>query len=383
MSDLVHRHANNTLPPTIDTIYISPLRALGSDIAKNLLAPLAQMQSPITVAQRTGDTTPKDRAKLLRHPPHILITTPESLALCLASPGMRPHLQNIRRIIIDELHALAPNKRGTDLMLSIERLSHLVTAHGGGGGDPQRIGLSATIAPLERMAEFLIGSDFAQRPCAIADASFHRPLELDIASVFNKQPFSTTANINRNVYDFLEKTIRQHRTTLIFANTRAATERVTFNLRKRLKAALNTGQHDVIIPPEHIAAHHSSLDRDVRLDIEHRLKAGELRAVICSSSLELGIDIGTIDRVILLNSFKGVAGGLRRVGRSGHSLDATAVGTFLPTVPADLLESMVTADAMRKRQVDQIDFPENCLDVLLATSHRHGPPSQTPRPPHR
>ena len=212
-----------------------------------------------------------------------------------------------------------------------------------------------------------MGSDAAGRDCTIADASFHRPLELDIASVFGNTPFNTTAKINKHVYDTLETTIRAHRTTLIFTNLRAATERVTFQLRKRFAAnpiGPDGSNPTDIIAPAHIEAHHSSLDRDVRLDIERRLKAGELRAVVCSTSLELGIDIGTIDRVILLNSPKGVARGLQRVGRSGHRLDATARGTFIPTVPADLLESLVTADAMRKRAVDSIRIPQNCLDVL-------------------
>jgi ATP-dependent Lhr-like helicase len=376
LSDLLARRDAGTLDDTVDTVYISPLRALGTDIARNLMRPLAEIAESakaagrtfadvsVRVAQRTGDTTQKERAAMVRRPPHILITTPESLALCLASAGMRNHLTRVRRIIIDELHALAPNKRGTDLMLSVERLADLVTSKG--RPDPQRIGLSATIAPLERMAEYLVGAD--DRACAIADASFHRPLDLSIASVFGKSgmPFIPTAAINRNVYDVLEKTIRAHRTTLIFTNLRAATERVTYQLRKRFAAAVKAGEAHVddLIAPEQIEAHHSSLDRDVRLNIERRLKAGELRAVVCSTSLELGIDIGTIDRVVLLNSPKGVARGLQRVGRSGHSLDATATGTFVPTVPADLLEAMVTADAMRKRQVDAIDYPKNPLDVL-------------------
>jgi ATP-dependent Lhr-like helicase len=298
---------------------------------------------------------------MVKRPPHILVTTPESLALCLANGAMRDHLRQVRRIIVDELHALAPNKRGTDLALSVERLADLVMSHG--GSDPQRIGLSATIAPLERMAAFLVGD----RPCAIADASFPRPLDLTIEAPFgNKTPFVPTAQINKHVYDLLEKTIRGHRTTLVFTNLRAATERVTFSLRKRFAAAIDKGEEhtDEIIHPSQIEAHHSSLDRDVRLDIERRLKAGELRCVVCSTSLELGIDIGTIDRVVLLNSPKGVGRGLQRVGRSGHSLDATAKGTFVPTVPADLIESLVTAEAMRKRRVDEIRIPAGPLDVL-------------------
>jgi ATP-dependent Lhr-like helicase len=393
LDDLLRRSAAGTLDDTIDTLYISPLRALGTDIEKNLTTPLEQIaaqnnsglstqDSGLRIAQRTGDTSPKDRARLARRPPHILITTPESLALCLANPAMRDHLRRTRRIVIDELHALAPNKRGTDLALSLERLADLVTSHGHpGGGEPQRIGLSATIAPLDRMAHYLVGNAPTQdselrtqdspRRCAIADASFPRPLDLTIAAPFGtKTPFIPTVQINKHVYDLLEQTIRDHRTTLIFTNLRAATERVTFQLRKRFAANQAPPTQDSglttqdFVRPDQIEAHHSSLDRDVRLDIERRLKAGELRAVVCSTSLELGIDIGTIDRVVLLNSPKGVARGLQRVGRSGHSLDATAKGTFVPTVPADLVESLVTADAMRNRRVDQIHIPQNPLDVL-------------------
>jgi ATP-dependent Lhr-like helicase len=284
---------------------------------------------------------------------------------------MRDHLKSVRRIVIDELHSLAPNKRGVDLMLSIERLSDLVSSNC--GHDPQRIGLSATIAPLDRMAGYLVGSHHAGRDCAIADASFDRPLELDIVSVFGaagKTPFATTAAINKHVYDVLEKAIRGHRTTLVFTNLRSATERVTFALRKRFAAnpnlpsqASSLKAHDFILPHQ-VEAHHSSLDRDVRLDIERRLKAGELRCVVCSTSLELGIDIGSIDRVILLNSPKGVARGLQRIGRSGHSLNGVARGTFVPTVPGDLIEALVTADAMRKKVIHPIDYPKCPLDIL-------------------
>ena len=340
LSDLFERHANGTLQDGIDTVYISPLRALGTDVTKNLTTPLSEIGTalgidpPVRVARRTGDTPQKERTRMVRTPPHILVTTPESLALCLANAGMRGHLHGVRRIIIDELHSLAPNKRGVDLMLSVERLSDFVMTFG--GADPQRIGLSATITPLERMAEYLVGSETMARECAIADASFDRELELEIASVFGKTPFSTTAAINRHVYDVLEKTIRAHRTTLVFTNLRAATERVTFALRKRF-AGVQTGDPEHVVYPQEIEAHHSSLDRDVRLDIERRLKAGQLRCVVCSTSLELGIDIGTIDRVVLHNSPKGVARGIQRVGRSGHRLSGTVPATILHTITADLI----------------------------------------------
>ncbi len=370
LSDLLQRASGgiDALPDCVDTLYISPLKALSADIARNLTAPLSEIaaagDSPaIRIGQRTGDTTPAQRAAMVKTPPHILITTPESLALCLASAGMRRHLARVRRIIIDEIHSVAASKRGVDLMLSVERLADFVTQNG--GADPQRIGLSATIAPLERMAEYLCGS----RDCAIADAGFERPVELSIASVFgeeNENPFIPAAAINRRVYALLESIIRTHRTTLVFTNRRAATERVTFALRKRFAQALKKGEEspEKMIHPEHIQAHHSSLDRDLRQDIERRMKAGELRCVVCSTSLELGVDIGTVDRVVLLSNPRGVARGLQRVGRSGHSLGGIACGTFLPTTPADLIEALVTRQAMRERAIEEIRIPRNCLDVL-------------------
>ncbi len=380
LSDLFARRALHQLNPGIQCVYISPLKALGNDVARNLLIPLDEIHAayaathvsgggaeappdPIRVAQRTGDTSPRDRNRMSRHPPHILVTTPESLAICLANSTLRDHLRSVRTIIVDELHSVAGNKRGVDLSLGIERLSALVMQHG--HPDPQRIGLSATIAPLETMAEFLVGPASAARACAIADASFDRPLDLEIASVFGQTPFQKSAVIHRHIFDTLEKIIRSHRTTLVFTNLRSATERVTFQLRKRFKDLSLKGDLDLSpVLPEHIEAHHSSVDREARLDIEDRLKRGQLRCVVCSTSLELGIDIGSIDRVVLLNSPKGVARGMQRVGRSGHHHGGTARGTFLPTVPGDLIESMVTASAMRQHRIDQIRVPRNCLDVL-------------------
>ncbi len=253
MSDLFGRFGRGEEREGIDTVYVSPLRALGTDITKNLMEPLGEigramgMEGAVTVGQRTGDSSAKERAWMVKRPPDILVTTPESLALCLANRGMREHLRGVRRVIVDELHSVAGNKRGVDLILSVERLSDLVMC--AGGADPQRIGLSATIAPLERMAEFLVGSERMGRECVIADASFDRALELEIASVFGSTPFSTTAAINRRVYDFLEKTIRGNRTTLVFTNLRAATERVTFALRKRFAAAAERGDEEEMIAP--------------------------------------------------------------------------------------------------------------------------------------
>ncbi len=377
LSELFSQRQNGTLADGIQAVYISPLRALGADIARNLNAPLTQiaalMNLPdtagIRIGVRSGDTTSHQRRKMSLVPPHILVTTPESLALCLAQERMRRHLQSVKVIITDELHALAGNKRGVDLAVSIERLSRL--AFVATGKDPQRIGLSATIAPLEGMAGFLVGSAHAGRTCVICDATFNRPIDLDIAAPFGKTPFCTTAAINKRVYDELEDIIRHNRTTLVFTNTRSATERVTFALRDRFSAGFTgalppagAAGPDLLVRADQIEAHHSSVDPEKRREIEQRLKNGELRCVVSSTSLELGIDIGTIDRVVLLNSPKGVARGLQRVGRAGHWHGGTARGTFMPTVPVDLIESIVTADAMRRRHLDDITVPENCLDVL-------------------
>lgn len=366
LSDLFERYLAGRLGDGIDTVYISPLKALGSDVTRNLERPLEEIavslgiaagDGPIRIAQRTGDTPSSMRARLGKHPPHLLVTTPESLALCLAQGPMRRALQTVRTIVIDELHSLASNKRGVDLAVSVERLSDLAARHNG-GEEPARIGLSATIAPLERMAEYLVGAAAGGRSCAIADASFDRPLELEVRAPFGKTPFVPGHAVSKRVYDMLEEMIRSHRTTLVFTNTRAATERITFALRKRFAAA---GEEALA---QQIEAHHSSLDRELRLSIEQRLKAGTLRCVVCSTSLELGIDIGAIDRVVLLNPPKGIARGLQRVGRSGHSHGATARGTFIPTTPADLIETLVTAQMMRRRQLEEIRTPKNCLDVL-------------------
>lgn len=373
LSDLLSQFQAGTLADGIQAVYISPLRALGADIARNLNTPLGEittmMQADATnirIGVRSGDTTSHERRKMARIPPHILVTTPESLALCLSQDMMRKHLQKVRTIIVDELHALAGSKRGVDLAVSIERLSRLAFA--AGGKDPQRIGLSATISPLETMAGFLVGSTQAGRTCAIADATFDRPMELDIAAPFGKTPFCTTATINKRVYDELESIIRQNRTTLVFTNLRSATERVTFALRQRFATGYSgpipPNGPDPQVGPDQVQAHHSSVDPECRREIEERLKAGTLRCVVCSTSLELGIDIGTVDRVVLLNSPKGVARGIQRVGRAGHWHGGTARGTFMPTVPADLIESVVTADAMRRRHLDAIHTPHNCLDVL-------------------
>jgi ATP-dependent Lhr-like helicase len=359
LSDLFERKTRGETSGGIECVYVSPLRALGSDVARNLLEPLEAIAKiagvVVRVGMRTGDSTSAQRRKMSAEPPEILVTTPESLAICLGQQAMRGHLRHVRTIIVDELHALAANKRGVDLAVTLSRLAALVKS--AGGVEPARIGLSATISPLETMAAYLAGP---QRACAIADASFDRAMELEIAGVFGKTPFSRGTAISKNVYDTLERIIRAHRTTLVFTNTRAATERVVFQMRKRFVGEEGEGAFSA----DTIEAHHSSLDREMRLDVEDRLKRGVLRCVVCSTSLELGIDIGSIDRVVLLNSPKGVARGLQRVGRSGHSHGETSRGTFIPTVPADLVESIVTAEMMRQRRLSAIRVPENCLDVL-------------------
>ncbi len=271
-----------TLEEKIYVVYVSPLRALNNDMRKNLLIPLKEIRNTaekdgielpeIKVAVRTSDTTQSERARMLRHPPHILITTPESLAIAITAPKFRLKLSGVRWVIVDEIHELASSKRGAHLALTLERLEELVE------GKIQRIGLSATISPLETVAQFLVGyeSDGTPRDCLIVDARFLKSMEVKVLSPKVDIVKGTAEEINEAIYALLKKIIMKHRTTLIFTNTRSATERVVYKLKKALK---NEGIADA----DDIEAHHSSLSRDVRLDVESRLKSGKLKAVVCVS----------------------------------------------------------------------------------------------------
>lgn len=352
-----------TLEEKIYVIYVSPLRALNNDMRKNLLIPLKEIRNTakedgielpeIKVAVRTSDTTQSERARMLRHPPHILITTPESLAIAITAPKFRLKLSGVRWVIVDEIHELASSKRGAHLALTLERLEELVE------GRIQRIGLSATISPLETVAQFLVGyeSDGTPRDCLIIDARFLKPMEVKVLSPKVDIVRGSAEEINEAIYALLKKIIMKHRTTLIFTNTRSATERVVYKLKKVLK---NEGVADA----DDIEAHHSSLSRDVRLGVENRLKNGELRAVVCSSSLELGIDIGYIDAVVLLSSPKSVTRLIQRVGRSGHSVSDVSKGFIIAVDRDDLIEDTVLAKLAMERKLDRINIPRKPLDIL-------------------
>jgi ATP-dependent helicase Lhr and Lhr-like helicase len=350
----------DALPSGIACVYVSPLRALGYDIERNLHTPLRAIAAlereevpdaepaaaRIRVAARTGDTSQRERRQQALTPPQILITTPESLAILLSQEAFRGHFRDLRTIIVDEIHALADTKRGSHLSLSLERLQAL-------SADPEkvaRVGLSATVAPLQAVARFLVG---AQRPCLLVDQGGVRATRLRVRSALGSQVFPAVQTVQRNAADEVERVIRAHTTTLVFTNTRAATERLVHRLKQRW------GDEEHVI-----AAHHSSLERPERLRVEEQLKAGALRAVVCSTSLELGIDIGSVDAVVLVGAPRGVARALQRIGRSGHRVGAVSSGTLVGTGIDDLVECVVIAHEARRGRIDPIRIPRAPLDVL-------------------
>jgi len=351
------------LEDSIYTLYVSPLRALNNDIRRNLLEPLGEINSilslesreapRIRVAVRTSDTSSYEKQKMLREPPHILITTPESFAIALSAPKFRELLRSVRWVIIDEIHELASSKRGSHLMLSVERLVELL------GREPQRIGLSATIYPLETVAEFLVGynSSGIPRMCTIVDARFAKPIDIRVLCPAIDLVKAPADDINKSIYDLLADIIKKYRTTLVFTNTRHSTEKVVYRLKKIF-------EKDREIDVEDIEAHHSSLSREVRLDVEERLKRGELKVVVSSTSLELGIDIGYIDVVVLLSSPKSVTRLLQRVGRAGHHIRQTSLGRVIVVDRDDLVECTVLAKAAMERKLDRVRIPKRPLDVL-------------------
>ncbi len=290
---------------------------------------------------------------MLREPPHILITTPESLAISLSAPRFRELLKTIRWIIVDEIHELASSKRGSHLVLSIERLVELLER------EPQRIGLSATIYPLEVVAQFLVGFDSEGRPrkCSIVDARFAKPIDIRVVCPAIDLIRSPAEEINNSIYNTLADLIKRYRTTLIFTNTRHSTEKVVYRLKKIFEKVSEIGI-------EEIEAHHSSLSREVRLNVEERLKRGELRVVVSSTSLELGIDIGYIDVVVLLSSPKSVTRLLQRVGRAGHHIRQVSLGRLIVVDRDDLVECTVLAKAAIERRLDRVRIPMKPLDVL-------------------
>ncbi|MEO2116887.1 MAG: ATP-dependent helicase [Methanocaldococcus sp.] len=348
INELIKLSMENKLEDRIYILYVSPLRALNNDIERNLKEPLKEIYEvakelnieldEIRVAVRTSDTTSSQKQKMLKKPPHILITTPESLAIALNSPKFSQLLSGIRYVIVDEIHALT-NKRGVHLSLSLERLNRIANFI--------RIGLSATIYPLTEVAKFLVGNG---RDCYIVDVSYKKDIEIKVISPVDDFIYTPSEEISKNLYNLLKKLIEEHKTTLIFTNTRSATERVAFYLKQ--------------LGIEKVETHHSSLSREHRLEVEEKLKKGELKAVISSTSLELGVDIGSIDLVILLGSPKSVSRALQRIGRSGHRLHEKSKGIIIPFDRDDLVENVVLAYDAKIGRIDKVYIPKNCLDVL-------------------
>ncbi len=355
INDFLKIHRESKFEDGVHAIYISPLKALANDIDRNLKQPLNEMMKiaeeldidvpEIKVAVRSGDTSLKERARMVRKPPHIIITTPESLGLLLSSKKFRDHFRKTRYIILDEIHDLANNKRGTHLSLSVERLAQLID------NEPVRIGLSATQAPIEDIAGFLGGYNKGKpRPVNIVDVKERKHLDLKVICPVDNLTLHSTEVINSKMYDLLVDLVNDHRTTLIFTNTRSGTESIAIQLKER--------------GIEKLAAHHGSLSKEMRLDVEEKLKGGEMDVVVSSTSLELGIDIGYVDLVIQIGSPKSIAKGLQRIGRAGHDLKAISKGRLVVFDPDDLVECAVLVRSAYKGQIDRVSIPEKATDVL-------------------
>ena len=336
-------------PKGIRCIYVSPLRALAYDIEKNLKQPLAGLglEEVITVGLRTGDTSSAERQKQKRKPPHILITTPESLAIVLPQAGYRDALSRCEYVIVDELHAFAENKRGVHLTVSLERLERIRAAK-----KPLcRIGLSATVAPLGVVAAYLGGSGPTPH---IREATMGRHAIIEVLTPLRKKAYPPAGYTATRVITDMARIVEGNRATLIFTNTRSGAERIAHRLKLALPD-LNA----------HIECHHSSLDRDIRQEVEDRLKDGDLRAVVCSTSLELGIDIGHIDTVIMVSTPKGISRALQRVGRSGHSVHQISHGVLVATNINDLIECVVCARLTHDRELEPIETLDFAPDVVI------------------
>lgn len=365
---LLRQGLEGRLADATQVVYVSPLKALSNDIQRNLEAPLAGISLAlrerglpaveIRTSVRTGDTPPGERQRMLRRPPHIVVTTPESLYILLGSASGRAMLATTRTVIVDEIHAMAPNKRGAHLALSLERLAALC------GDGLQRIGLSATQNPIEVIAHLLVGAGVADmdgtagtphdKPGAwpqIIDTGHLRPRDLAIEVPESPLDAVMSAEVWTQVYDHLVRLIEAHRTTLVFVNTRRMAERVARQLSDRLGEAS-------------VTAHHGSMAKEHRLAAEQRLKRGELKALVATASLELGIDIGDVDLVCQLGSPRSIASFLQRVGRSGHAVAGLPKGRLFPLSRDDLVECAALLDSVRRRELDRLSIPHQPLDVL-------------------
>ncbi|MHA2032527.1 MAG: helicase-related protein, partial [Candidatus Kariarchaeaceae archaeon] len=324
---------------------------MGNDIHKNLEIPLDSIKektgTKISIAKRTGDTPTSERVKLLRNPPNILITTPESFALMLTAPKFKIKLRTIKWIIVDEIHSIAENKRGTMLSLCIERLQYHV------GHELTRIGLSATIEPPNLIANFLLGN--RDSPINIIDFGRKRRLELDVILPISQIDLAPFSMLHKKQLEIIKSEVKSNTTTLIFTNTRHLSERMVFELREAFDGKID---HE-------IGVHHGSLDKKLRLSVEDKLKKGLMKAVFTSTSLEMGIDIGSIDLIIQLGSTKTTRAMLQRIGRSGHQNYLTSRGKVLSFSLDDFIESMAISRLALNGEIDEIRIPEQPIDVLI------------------
>jgi ATP-dependent helicase Lhr and Lhr-like helicase len=344
IDQLLREGLEHELPDEVRVIYVSPLRALSADIHKNLAVPRREIHAlapvKITAAVRSSDTPQTERAAMLRTPPHILVTTPESLYLLLTAERSRAMLRTAQVVIVDEIHAVLQSRRGAHLALSLERLDHVC------GGKLQRIGLSATQKPIEEVARFL-----TNEPCTIVNKGHKR--QLDLAVEVPRSPLEAVMSheVWKEIYDRLVALIEEHRTTLITVNTRRLAERMAHQLSERLGT-------------DYVAAHHGSLSKEIRLDAEQRLRDGKLKVMVATASLELGIDIGHVDLVCQISSPHRIATFLQRVGRSGHTIKGVPKGRIFPLTRDDLIECAAMVRAVHDGELDRVAAPDKPLDVL-------------------
>jgi ATP-dependent Lhr-like helicase len=353
IDDLVRQGIASDLKDETQILYVSPLKALSNDIRRNLEVPIAGIREKLREQEepdveirtwvRTGDTPAGERQRMVRRPPHIVVTTPESLYILLGSETGRRMLATTRTVIVDEIHAMVPNKRGSHLALSLERLASICAV------PPLRVGLSATQKPIEDVARFLVGGEV--RDCAIVDSGHRRDRDLALDVPDSPLEAIMSGEVWDQVYRRLAGLVEQHRTTLIFVNTRRMAERVTRKLSE-------------LLGETNVTAHHGSLAKEQRLNAEQRLKSGELKALVATASLELGIDIGDVDLVCQLGSPRSIASFLQRVGRSGHAVGGTPKGRLFPLSRDELVECTALVDSVRRGELDRLTIPNRPLDVL-------------------
>ncbi|HUS65880.1 MAG TPA: DEAD/DEAH box helicase, partial [Kofleriaceae bacterium] len=357
IDDLLRRALDGRLEETTQVVYVSPLKALSNDVQRNLEEPLAELRAvaaregmampPLRVAVRTGDTPAAERGRMAKRPPHILVTTPESLYILLTSERGRASLAQTRTVIVDEIHAVAGDKRGAHLTLSLERLERLVTQ--AGGARPVRVGLSATQRPIELIGAMLVG---AGRPAPhIVDGGWARELDLAVEITDDELGAVASNELFGRVYDRIVELAAEHRTTLVFVNTRRLVERVAHALEDRMGA-------------EQVVAHHGSMSRQLRFDAEKKLKAGAVKVAVATASLELGIDVGRVDLVVQIGSPRSIATLLQRIGRSGHHLQATPKGRLFPLTRDQLVELAALVRAVEGGRLDLLRLREAPLDIL-------------------